>query len=294
MPVLAHQQDAFVEVIEHALGRGAFQGRGAMSFFEDLPAPAPGKRGLNALIAWIREYQLAPTFHSLQASLDPQRFAVELRAAPAMTVDERSTWLRERFERSAIRALFVDFDEFEEAVEDALRNLQRAATGRRPHSNVEASIPLTEDKRLKPLPKSTRNLVPLLARVAERARDLLAEELPGGDELDEYLDVTDLPVRFSRRPLRDAWAYWNIRLKGNSAGQPMIIVNQLLQTTPEAVPDAVLEYLLYHELLHHVLPGQGHDGQFRRLEELWSDIDQAELALMTLHERWDTRPINNA
>lgn len=63
-------------------------------------------------------------------------------------------------------------------------------------------------------------------------------------------------------PLRDVWAYRNIQLRGTAAGEPMIVVNKLLETTPEAVPDDVLHYLLHHELLHHLLPGQGHDGQF--------------------------------
>jgi len=284
--VLAHQKDAFVKVIDHALAKRGFQGSGPLSFFEDLPAPAPGGRSLIALVAWIREYEMEPNFHPLQATLDPRRFAAELRAAPAMTVDARSSWLRERYERSAIGALFADLDQFEEAVEDALRNLLRADAGRRPHENPEGSIPLSEGTGLQPLPGGRRDLRAPLQRVAERARDLLVDELPRDVELEARLDVRELEIRFSKRPLRDAWAYWNLRRRGTNAGQPMIVVNQLLETTPEAVPDEVLEYLIYHELLHHLLPGQGHDSQFRRLEELWPDIDRAELALMTLHERW--------
>ena len=289
--VLAHQKEAFVEVIDHALAKGAFQGRGPLSFFEDLPAPTPGTRGLSALIAWIREYQMEPHFHALHASLDPRRFAAELRTAPAMTVDGRSSWLRKRYETSAIGALFANCEQFEEAVEDALRDLQRAETDRRPHASPEGSIHPSDGKGLRPLPSAQRDLNSLLDKVAERARDLLVDEFPADAALETRLDVGELTIRFSKRPLQYAWAYWNIRLRGNAAGEPMIVVNKLLETTAEAVPDSVLEYLIYHELLHHLLPGQGHDGQFRRLEELWPNIDRNELALMTLHERWDNKRI---
>ena len=289
--VLAHQKEAFVDVIGHALVKGEFKGRGPLSFFEDLPAPTPATRGLSALIAWIREYQMEPHFHALNASLDPRRFAAELRTAPAMTVEGRSLWLRERYENSAIRALFADFEQFEEAVEDALRDLQRAETDRRPHASPESRIHPSDGKGLRPLPSAPRNLKSLLDKVAERARDLLVDEFPVDAALETRLDVGELAIRFSKRPMQHAWAYWNIQLRGSAAGEPVIVVNKLLETTVEAVPDGVLEYLIYHELLHHLLPGQGHDGQFRRLEEVWPEIDRSELALMTLHERWDNKQI---
>lgn len=296
VPVFAHQKNAYDQLIEHALAGKPLQGVGAMAFFDDLPAPSPSPRSLKSVLGWIREFAEAPAFKPLRASLDPARVADDLRKAPAMTVDERSEWLSNRFESSPIRALFADFDEFEEAVEDALRNLQRASRGVRPRDNPDGPIPeaTAKTKKLPSLPYGDRNLPKLLAGVAERARDLLADELTADEELAERLDVRDLPVRFSKRPNAHAWAYWNVTFKGMNAGRPVIIVNNLLQTTEEAVPDHVLEYLLYHELLHHLLPGQGHDGQFRRLEALWPGIDESELALMTLHERWDTRPISNA
>ena len=289
MLVLGHQKDAFNELINHTLSGGQFRGRSPLAFFEDLPAPAPSKRRLHTLVSWMREYEEQPAFHPLAASLDPKRFAAELRQAPAMTVDERHTWLRQRYEASAMRALFADFDQFEEAVEDSVRNLLRAIDGRRPHENLEGPIPLSATKRRKALPRATRDLAQLLDRVAVKARDLLADEFSSDADLEARLNVTHLPIRFSRGPRGDAWAYWSLK-----AGQPTIVVNKLLETTPAAVPDETLEYLIYHELLHHLLPGQGHDVQFRRLESLWPGIDQAELALMTLHERWDTRPVSRA
>jgi hypothetical protein len=100
----------------------------------------------------------------------------------------------------------------------------------------------SEDKRQgdTPLPNATRDLKVLLKRVAERARDLLVDELPDDAELEARLDVRGLPIEFSSRALRDALAYRNIQLRGTAAGEPMIVVNKLLETTPEAVPDDVL------------------------------------------------------
>jgi predicted metal-dependent hydrolase len=56
------------------------------------------------------------------------------------------------------------------------------------------------------------------------------------------------------------------------------------------VPDALLEYLLYHELLHHLLPGEGHDAEFNELEARWPDRDALDLCLATFHEHWATEP----
>ncbi len=59
---------------------------------------------------------------------------------------------------------------------------------------------------------------------------------------------------------------------------------------PEAnISDELLAYLLYHELLHHVLPGQGHDAQFREFEAKWPEAQDLNLVLDTLHEKWDMR-----
>ena len=149
----------------------------------------------------------------LHASLDPNRFATELLDAPAMTVEERNRWLRLKFESSPIRALFVDLDEFEEAVEDGLRNLLRASRDVRPRGNPDGTIAVSKNTGLKPLPVGDRNLSKLLVGVAERARDLRADELAAGDELAQRLNVSELPVRFSRRPNAYAWAYWNSSLK---------------------------------------------------------------------------------
>jgi predicted metal-dependent hydrolase len=56
------------------------------------------------------------------------------------------------------------------------------------------------------------------------------------------------------------------------------------------VPDEVLQFLIYHEILHNLLPGQGHDSEFREYEADWPGAIDNNLWLYTVHEKWDTRP----
>jgi hypothetical protein len=83
------------------------------------------------------------------------------------------------------------------------------------------------------------------------------------------------------------WAYWSVRLQGRGRGKPVIRVSSVLQAPRTQVSDELLEYLLWHELLHHVLPGRGHDAEFRRLESEWPDFARLDHELDTLQERFD-------
>jgi hypothetical protein len=40
-------------------------------------------------------------------------------------------------------------------------------------------------------------------------------------------------------------------------------------------------------MLHNILPGRGHDAEFRRLEAMWPNADQLDFELDTLHEQFD-------
>jgi predicted metal-dependent hydrolase len=58
-----------------------------------------------------------------------------------------------------------------------------------------------------------------------------------------------------------------------------------LQVDPEQVPDELIEYLLWHEICHHLRPSHGHDHEFRRLEHLWPDAVTLDHELDSLPER---------
>jgi hypothetical protein len=100
-----------------------------------------------------------------------------------------------------------------------------------------------------------------------------------GDELlsDEpeayWLRLRSEPLpqaEWTRNDINWALAYWTPRA-GRAAWRPLIRVNKSLKATKAVVSDAMLEYLLWHELCHHILPGNGHDSEFRRLEHKWPE-----------------------
>jgi predicted metal-dependent hydrolase len=76
-------------------------------------------------------------------------------------------------------------------------------------------------------------------------------------------------------------------MAGSTRGRPEIRINKQLQAPTTQIADELLEYLLWHELCHHVLPGRGHDAEFRRLESLWPDFARLDHELDTLHERFN-------
>lgn len=68
---------------------------------------------------------------------------------------------------------------------------------------------------------------------------------------------------------------------------PVIRINRVLKAHPALVPDRLIEALIWHELCHHLLPGRGHDAEFRRLEALWPDSAEQDSRLDSLHEEFD-------
>lgn len=93
-------------------------------------------------------------------------------------------------------------------------------------------------------------------------------------------------VAWTRRPVKSTFGYWTTRMTGSRRGTPEIRINLRLRAPRTQVPDELLEYLLWHELCHHVLPGRGHDAEFRRLESLWPDFARLDHELDTLQDRY--------
>ncbi len=77
-----------------------------------------------------------------------------------------------------------------------------------------------------------------------------------------------------------------MKTTGQLKGRGVIRVHRALRAARTQVSDAVLDFLVFHEMLHHLLPGQGHSAEFRRLERLWPAADLLDLDLDTLHERY--------
>ena len=72
---------------------------------------------------------------------------------------------------------------------------------------------------------------------------------PGG------LDIQD--IRYAHRPISGYWGQYRPKDR-------VIIVNPLLNS-PD-IPEFVVEFLVYHELLHADMPDQGHSQEFRERE----------------------------
>jgi hypothetical protein len=172
---------------------------------------------------------------------------------------------------------------FAAAVARELADL-RASGGRR---GPEAPLRPPPLPGLEPVPRADeRPLEPLLRRVAERGSKLLPPSLKanlGGAALP--------PIAWTRRVNASTFGMWTLELRRrNRRGERAIRINRVLLAPPEVISDALLEFLIWHELLHHLLPGQGHDAQFRHLESLWPDAPALDHELDTLHERFDLRP----
>ena len=115
-------------------------------------------------------------------------------------------------------------------------------------------------------------------------RDVLA-----GEEALDRMPSKPPPLRWTFRPIPSAWAYWTKTTSGKAAGKAVIRLNLALQAPRSVVSDELLEYLVFHELLHDLLPGQGHDAEFRRLEGLWPGADTLDYQLDALQERYTLR-----
>ena len=61
----------------------------------------------------------------------------------------------------------------------------------------------------------------------------------------------------------------------------------MVASTHTQITDELLQFLPWHELSHHLLPGRRHDAEFRRLESTWPDFTRLDYELDTLHERFD-------
>jgi superfamily II DNA or RNA helicase len=279
LPVFEHQLPGYQALIGDAL-RFDLKGTPLLSYFDDAPPPYPSGHALRQLVELARELDEAPELRPCAAELGPARAARRVLDAGPLTELERNALVREEFERSLNRLAYTSLEKFEEAVEQHLRELRRPT----PRLDAEANLPTsTTDKTLPKLPRAERDLEPARRQAIETACEILPPSF--------WESLGSVPeVRWTRRCVKSTWAHWSLRMSGRGKGKAMIRVNRVLRTTAKHVPDEVLAYLVFHEMLHHLLPGQGHDAEFRELEALWPDAEHLDLTLDTLHEKWDTRP----
>ena len=283
VPVMEHQAAGFRDLIARTLQRESFHGTPMQTLFDDTFPPYPTDRSLAAIRAHVSATGLEPDFVVVEASINPHEVAQRLRAEDALTDTQREAWLLKEYEASLARIAYPTFEHFEEAVERELRELRQAQRPQGNRLNAERpAAPLAVHEHLPRLRRAPDRQLPTLTSVVTQMREVLA-----GQEVLSRLQTDDLPdLGWSKRESTSAWAYWSVKTSGKSAGKPVIRVNSMLRAPRTQVPDEVLSYLVFHEMLHDLLPGQGHDAEFRRMEGMWPDSAALDLTLDTLHEQF--------
>jgi superfamily II DNA or RNA helicase len=282
IPVFEHQKAGYDALLELASGPDGMRGTPALSLFDDSHPPYPSPRALQAFIDYVREFEELPLFFELDSQLGPDLVAAKVLKAGAIKDEKREKIIRECFESSANRVAYPSFERFEEAVEQRIRQLRRIRSGERPRFEPESQ--LEQGNRRRTLPRFARDLEPIRQRALEGAREILPKHL--GDLLEEFAP----PVEWTKRAAKSTWGHWSLQLQGKRRGEQVIRVNRLLRTTSDAASDELIAYLIYHEMLHSLLPGQGHDAEFRELESLWVSSAELDAEFETMHERWNLDP----
>ena len=141
------------------------------------------------------------------------------------------------------------------------------------------------------LPRNKQRLDDILLRVTRVGRDLLTADVQG-----RLADPPEISIDWTKRVVRSFWGIHNFNPR---TGEQRIRINCLLCC--REVTDEVLEFLVWHELLHHVLLSQGHDPQFTTLELKWrSDSGRegaqinSDLATLDEHYQIDASAYPNA
>ncbi|TWE13180.1 DEAD/DEAH box helicase [Rudaeicoccus suwonensis] len=285
IPVFEHCLETWRDVSTWALGPRSGRARSAVSLFDDVPPPSPLDEEIDGFIEQCRSIGTAPPLVHLDASLDVRAAARRLINAGATSEHDRVEMLRREYETTLARPFFPSLQMFIEAVDqEKLDLLDVIPSGANPESVRTVNLPSPARRRVNHNPHREGVLEGLLSEVVTEGRRLLA----GESEYDGWLDDEWLPcIRWSRRPLKKMWAFHQVQLPSCGNKLPFIAVNSALQVSTKYVPDELLRYLIWHELCHHLMPRQGHNAEFRRLEALWTDHAQLDYELDTLGERFE-------
>jgi superfamily II DNA or RNA helicase len=262
IPVLDHQYDLLREHLVHG---------GAFGWPEDAPPPPVAAEHLERLQQHVAEHGAPPPFHPVARSLAPIGVARTLSDDTPRTFAERQAVIATAYDDPLAQVVYPTLRRFAEAVEHWQHQLTRPRT-------PEASLPDVPGR--PPLPRRPdRSLEPALDLVMRRASELLPET--------RQHRLVRPHVRWSNRVTRSYLGMWRL---GDGPSEHRIVINVLLQTDESIVSEALLGFLLWHEVVHSVTPGQGHDAEFEYLETLWPDAVTLNADLDALLQEWSGDP----
>lgn len=282
VPVFEHTLDTWRELIAGKLAGTKLALHSARDLFGDLAVPRPTSQDVNAVVEYISSTGLEPPLVELKSTFSMRSVAQRLIDGPARTEREKIDWQRTEYESTLARSVYPSFQSFAETLHQEVL----ALSGQVPTAaNPENPRAHEAESKLPKIRRSTKRLIePLLKATVIDGRGLLVD---AGEE--QYAEILDYPpnVQWTRLPVRSTYALWVPRISGKSKGTPVIRVNRVLQAPASQVPDDVLQFLLWHELCHHILPGQGHNAEFYRLLTMWPEFLRLDHELDILHERLD-------
>lgn len=280
LPVFDACQDVLAELVqEAAAGREWTEESISTALAESGPpvAPLPSVMRLLDLAGELNE---VPTFHPMSRHVSAREIAQEIRAAGALTDDERAKRIETAFASPFARTAFPSLARFETEVHQELRRLRTGA----PVVDIEQRIPTSTGADLRLLPRHDRDLAPIFDLALAHGRATLR-----GDQRARL--ATAPTPEWTSRVIASTFGHLTTDMPtGSSTLRARLFVNRLFRTSEEHVSDRVLGFIVWHEVLHHVLPLQGHDDEFRELEETWPDMVECAADLSTLHEQWNANP----
>lgn len=240
-----------------------------LSYFDDIQDPLPDNGDLKTFAKFLREVGV-PVFVEFvdRSKYAPRSVAESLKGTDLESLSNAIRAIYEMY--PAAQAEYDSFERYSTAVIDAAD--QRFAATR----EFDDSLPHLLDLR-KEVPPGNHDLSRLLSETVAEYKQLLAA-VPGARRLDPLP-----PVRWGSQRSASNWAFH--RSHGKASGCT-IVINPILQT--KAITAETLRFLLFHELLHHVM-GNSHKSPFRKFEHRFSGYERADAELDSFADRYKVK-----
>ncbi len=255
-------------------------------FFAETPAPQPAVSRLDLLARYVAAEGAMPEFIPLanREDVDPRRIARRL------FDDDARRGQREAAITAATDANPTIVEVFYGG-RDGLRRQVLEQLYR-----LEAGDPQSFDELRVPRVRGTDRLEHSFGEGAHDLHAILERVRTDPRLFPTPLAAPTGGIKWTKRPLGSIWADYQWPADSGGGGEPaMIRINRLLDSA--SVDEAVIEFLVYHELLHHqdvamekTEPTTGrvwspHDRDFRHREAKHPATVQANARIDTFHDR---------